>query len=58
MNVLNGPLWSRCYSDRVVQVWPTAHRCKCGQMHVLFVNKCGTTGCISCTSLEEVPNVS
>lgn len=41
-------VFSRAYTDRIVQVWSEPERCRCGEMRVLFINRFGITYCCSC----------
>lgn len=57
VGAMTQPTWTKHYRDRTVQVWPEPHRCRCGSMHVLFINRAGITRCIACEEkTEEVPS--
>jgi hypothetical protein len=47
------PLHTFYFKDRVAQIWPSAHLCRCKTMHVMFYNVGGITYCPNCIKEED-----
>jgi hypothetical protein len=47
------PIQTYYFKDRVAQIWPSAHLCRCKTMHVMFYNVGGVTYCPNCIKEEH-----